>query len=336
MVSMKDIAARCEVSVATVSKALNNHKDIGEDTRQRIRQVADEMGYYPNSAARALKTRRSYNIGVLLKDEAHSGLTHEYFSEVLEGVKVEAEGRGYDITFLNTHNKTMTFLEHCKYRNLDGVVIACADFYDPEVIELVNSSIPTVTIDYTFNNCTSIVSDNIKGMSQLVLYAYNMGHRRIAYIHGEAKSEVTKERVAAFYKTLENFGIDVDDKYVRASEYLNSVKAEQITCELLNMKNPPTCILYADDLSFTGGRNAARKMKLKVPRDISMAGYDGIKLSQLLNPKLTTVKQNSQIIGAKASAELISWIENPKTSYVKRIVVEGELLTGDTIKKLDN
>lgn len=109
MVSMRDIAEKCSVSVATVSKALNNHSDISEETRKKIRQTASDMGYYPNSAARALKTNRSYNIGVLMNDRAHSGLTHEYFSAVLEGVKVESESRGYDITFINTHNRKMTY-----------------------------------------------------------------------------------------------------------------------------------------------------------------------------------------------------------------------------------
>ena len=196
MVSMRDIAEKCSVSVATVSKALNNHSDISEETRKKIRQTASDMGYYPNSAARALKTNRSYNIGVLMNDRAHSGLTHEYFSAVLEGVKVESESRGYDITFINTHNRKMTYYEHCKYRNLDGVVIACADFEEPEVQEVVNGAIPSVTIDYIFNNCTSVSSDNVKGMRELVQYVYKMGHRKIAYIHGESNSEVTKERLA--------------------------------------------------------------------------------------------------------------------------------------------
>lgn len=335
MVSMKDIADKCQVSVATVSKALNNHKDISEETTRKIQQTASDMGYYPNSAARALKTNRTYNIGVLLNDEAHTGITHEYFSEVLEGLKVKSESRGYDITFINTHNKRMTYYEHCKYRNLDGIAIACADFSDPEVMEVVNGTIPTVTIDYIFNNCTSVISDNVKGMRELILYVYKMGHTKIAYIHGEAKSEVTKERLASFYRTLEELNVEVPDEYVRTSEYLNSIKAEKITYELLNLKNPPTCIIYPDDLSYTGGSNAAKAMKLKVPNDISMAGYDGIKLSQLLSPKLTTVKQDSYTIGKIAAEELIDCIENPKTTLVKRIVVDGEVLPGETIQKLN-
>ena len=104
MVSMKDIAQRCGVSVATVSKALNGQQDIGEDTRRRICIAAEKMGYMTNSAARALKTNRTYNLGVLFVDERHSGLAHEYFSAVLESFKAEAEAHGYDITSVSyTH-----------------------------------------------------------------------------------------------------------------------------------------------------------------------------------------------------------------------------------------
>ena len=98
MVSLKTIAERCGVSTATVSKALNDHKDISEETKNRVRKTAEALGYFPNAAARALKTNRSYNIGVLFEEDAGSGLTHEYFSGVLNGLKVQSEKQGYDIT----------------------------------------------------------------------------------------------------------------------------------------------------------------------------------------------------------------------------------------------
>ena len=154
MVSMKDIAKACGVSVATVSKALSGQPDIGEQTRELICRTADSLGYMTNSAARALKTNRTYNIGVLFVDERRSGLAHEYFSAVLESLKVEAEANGYDITFINRNvgKKATTYLQHCQYRGVDGVVIACVDFNDPQVLELVNSRLPVVTIDHVFNN----------------------------------------------------------------------------------------------------------------------------------------------------------------------------------------
>ena len=99
MVSMKEIAKKCNVSVASVSKAMNGYSDISEETRKLILKTASEMGYLPNSSARTLKTKRSYNIGVMFVDEAASGLTHDYFNHVLESFKRTAEERGYDITF---------------------------------------------------------------------------------------------------------------------------------------------------------------------------------------------------------------------------------------------
>ena len=221
MVSMKDIAAACGVSIATVSKALNDHSDIGEETKQHIKEVAKDMGYFPNSLARALKTNRTYNIGVLFEDEAQSGLTHDYFSYVLDSFKRAVEAKGYDITFLNKGRNQMSYLEHCRYRGFDGVMIACVDFYDPKVVELVRSNIPLVTIDHMFNNRISVMSDNVGGMKQLLQHVYAKGHRRVAYIHG-ADSSVTRERLASFYHNAEALGLDVPDEYIKEAAYRDS------------------------------------------------------------------------------------------------------------------
>ena len=115
MVSMKDISIACGVSVATVSKALNDHNDIGSETKKYIKKVADEMGYFPNSMAKALKTNRTYNIGVLFAEEAYSGLTHDYYAFVLDSFKRTVEEKGYDITFINS-SKTRS--ERISYLNI--------------------------------------------------------------------------------------------------------------------------------------------------------------------------------------------------------------------------
>lgn len=199
MVSMKEIAKKCNVSVASVSKALNGYSDISEETRKMILKTASEMGYLPNSSARTLKTKRSYNIGVMFVDEAASGLTHDYFNHVLESFKRTAEERGYDITFTSgkISGQKLSYYEHCRYRGVDGVVIACVDFYADEVQELIRSEIPVVTIDHVFDGNIAVVSNNSQGMEELVTYIYNQGHRRIAYIHGDNTS-VTRMRLSGF------------------------------------------------------------------------------------------------------------------------------------------
>ena len=202
MVTLKDISKACGVSLATVSKALNGQSDIGKETSERIIRTAKDMGYLPNAAARALKTNRSYNLGVLFVDKTSSGLQHEYFSGILNSLKVEAESLGYDITFISKDigKFSMDYYEHAKYRNCDGVVIASVDFTDPDVIKLVDSEIPTVTLDHVFDNTTAILSDNIGGPVDIVKYVYGKGHRKIAFIHGEQTS-VTQKRLASFHKT---------------------------------------------------------------------------------------------------------------------------------------
>lgn len=334
MVSMKDIAAACGVSVATVSKALNDHSDIGIETKQHIKEVAKNMGYSPNSLARALKTNRTYNIGVLFVDEAQSGLTHDYFSQVLDSFKRTVEEKGYDITFINNKGRShLSYLEHCRYRGFDGVMIACVDFYDPQVIELVRSNLPLVTIDHVFNNRISVMSDNVGGMQQLVEYVYAMGHRKVAYIHG-ADSAVTRERLASFYHTAERLGLDVPDEYIKEAPYRDSVGTGERTKELLALKNPPTCILYPDDFACLGGLNAIAEMGLRVPEDISVVGYDGIRISRHLSPKLTTLKQDTKSIGGKAGEKLISLIEHPKSTIIEQIVIKGGVYEGGTVGRI--
>lgn len=336
MVSIKDISLRCGVSIATVSKALNDHSDIAEATKEKVKRVAKEMGYLPNSSARALKTNRTYNIGVLFVDEAQSGLTHEYFANVLDSFKVEAEKRGYDITFISKYigHKNMSYYEHSKYRGVDGVVIACIDFSDADVMELIHGELPVVTIDHVFDNRTAIISDNIKGVKDLITYIYEMGHRRIAYIHG-ADSSVTQNRVGSFYKTLWELGIEARDEYVKSGVYHDPETTAKLTKELLKLKERPTCIMFPDDFSCIGGINAIKEFGLRIPEDISVAGYDGITLSQVLDPPLTTFQQDTGALGRNAAQKLISLIENPKISIIERVVVEGRVLPGKTVKKLN-
>jgi LacI family transcriptional regulator len=335
MVSMKDISIKCGVSVATVSKALNGQSDIGKQTAQHIRKIAKEMGYFPNAAARALKTNRTNNIGVLFVDNMQSGLMHEYFSSLLNSIKAEAERGGYDVTFISSNigQSRMSYLEHCRYRACDGVVIACADFNDPSVVELVQSEIPVVTIDHVFNDKTSILSNNVRGVKDLVSYIVEQGHKKIALIHGEDTS-VTQKRIASFYRTCQEFGITVPDQYVKSALYHDPASSAEATKELLALADRPTCIMYPDDFSFMGGRNVLEEMGLKIPEDISVTGYDGIFLSQILQPALTTVRQDTISIGREAAARLIESIENPKAAVAEQVMIDGQLIPGNSVKRI--
>ena len=335
MVTLKDISKECGVSQATVSKALNGLPDIGEETANYIRSVAKRMGYLPNATARALKLGSSHNIGILFVDKTCSGLTHEYFAEILNSLKVEAERLGYDVTFISKDigKFSMDYYRHAKYRNCDGVVIASVDFKDPDVVRLVESEIPTVTLDYAFDSRTSVLSDNVGGMQEIVKHIYEKGHRRIAFIHGEDTS-VTQKRLASFFKACAAFDMHVPEEYVRPALYHDPRSSGLATRELLALPERPTCILYPDDFSFVGGMNELEQQGLSIPDDMSVVGYDGILLSQVLRPKLTTFRQDAETMGRKAAALLIEQIENPKSWLPQLVNVSGNLLEGDSVKDL--
>ena len=332
-VTIKDVARQCGMSISTVSKVFNGYPDISQETRNQVLKVAREMGYQPNALARALKTNRSYNLGVLFVDENISGLTHPFFAAMLNAFKAKAESFGYDITFINHNIGTteMTYLEHCRYRNVDGVCLACVDFYSAEVAELMSSDIPTASVDHLFAERACVFSDNLAGIRMLVDRAVSLGHRRIGYIHGQRNSSVTEKRIAGFRRGMEAHGLGIPENYVLEGRYDDVASAGALTERLLDLPEPPTCILLPDDASWLGAQEAARKRGLRVPEDISFAGYDGIRLTQSLHPKLTTVFQDAEAMGHEAALLLIDRVENPNTAAGEPVMVPVRLIEGETL-----
>lgn len=332
MISMKEIAERCGVSVATVSKALNGKADISKATRDKILRKAEELGYMLNASARALKTNRTYSIGVLFIDSMAAGLAHEYFSEILESFKRTAEESGYDITFIShtISGRPSTYLKHCEYRNFDGVAVISANFADPEIQEVIQSELPVVTIDYISDRCPSVVSDNARGLQELVKYAYSMGHRKIAFIHGEL-TDVTKDRLMGFYRACRESGIEPDPAWIRQGRYHDMEVCAQRTAELLALENRPTCIIFPDDYSYLGSMKVLRDANIRVPDDISAIGYDGIRLARITG--LTTYRQDTEQLGRAACRRLLEKIENPEAMNAQTVVM-GHLIPGETVRNI--
>ncbi len=335
MVSMKDIALRCGVSMSTVSKALNGRVDVGAAKKEQILKVAKELGYTANSAARALKTNRTYSIGIVFTDLSNSGFMHEFFASTLNHFRMEAERRGYDITFIseNMGPANTGYLQHALARGLDGVAIICADFFDPKIQELVRSNLPIISLDHAFNNRAAILSDNMRGLESLVRYVYGKGHRRIAYIHGNPTA-VTENRLIGFYRACEALGLAIPNEYITECEYHEPVSCYKATKRLLALPERPTCILFSDDYSYIGGINAIYEAGLRVPEDISIVGYDGIHMAKMVSPKLTTWQQNTAELGKLAAERLIDRIEHPHTTPPKHITVQGRLLEGETVRQI--
>lgn len=336
MVTIRMIAKACGCSTATVSKALNGASDVSTETAERIRAAASHMGYTPNAAARALKTSRSYSFGVLFEESSDIGLAHEFFARILNGFKCRSEELGYDISFISHRlgGREISYLEHVRYRNYDGVLIANLDATEAAVLELLSSGIPAVTIDYVYDQCSSVLSDNVGGIRQLVHHVYNLGHRKIAMIQGDANT-VSRIRLASFYRTCRELGLEIPDEYVVSAFFRDPPSASLATQKLLALPDPPTCIFYPDDYAYVGGMNEIERMGLSIPEDISTVGYDGLELIQAFHPQLTTLRQEATQMGTAAAEELVRAVEEGKSYIPNVITIPGHVLAGGTVKNLN-
>ena len=330
MVTIKMIARECGLSTAAVSRALNHLPGVSPENAERVRRIAKEMGYIPNTAARALKTNRSNIIGILYRNK----LAHEFFSVVLEGILDEAERCGYELTFLSS-NPGVSYADHARQRQCAGVIVVQGLLFDHDnVMTLVNSNIPTVSVEYEYPDGTMIVNDNIGAMEEIVRYLHDdMGHSRIAYIHGEI-CQVTNERLTGFYRGCRDCGITVPQEYVRQGLFRNPDASAEQTRQLLALPKPPTCILYPDDVSYLGGVCALEEMGRSIPGDLSTAGYDGTIVGQAFHPRLTTVRQDAESMGASAANELARIVEAGGRADIRRILVPGALIPGETVRPI--
>ena len=172
-------------------------------------------------------------------------------------------------------------------------------------------------------------------MEEILDYVSGMGHTRIAFIHGEERSAVTQKRLSGFYKACMGLGIKVPEEYILEAKYHSPKESGLATRSLLELREPPTCILYPDDYSYMGGFTEIEKHGLSVPKDISAVGYDGINLAEMFRPRLTTYRQNVEEIGRAAVHSLIAQIENPGEKLRDQVIIRGSLLIGDSVRKID-
>ena len=291
------------------------------------------MNHAPNpSGASTLKR----SLGILYQDGSGKGLTHPFFSLIMEAFRMEAEARGYEITFINMaqEGQDASIAEHCRQRGIEGVCILCGDFVSPQYKALAASGLPCVSVDHIYKGVPAVLSDNETGVQKLVDYAISMGHRRIAFIHGHNNSVVTRTRVGQFGNSMGYHNLPVPKEYIRDGLYHDIACTRRHVLELLRLPEPPTCILLPDDMTYFGAQEAARELSLRIPEDISFAGYDGIPLTQALKPTLTTIRQNSDDMGRVAARLLTDLIERPETASRKPRIFTVELFEGGTMARL--
>lgn len=333
-VTIYDVAKKCGVSPGTVSKAINNYSAIPSKTKERILKAMKEMNYIPNIGAKALSKRVSKNIGVL----AYFGMDispfkSPLFTEILDSAQSDLNFQGYDLLFVshNVDGRDGSFYENCVSRNVAGTLLF-GDMSNPEMKEVTESSIPCVAFDYADSNVTGVFSNNKEAMKELTRYLISLGHKRIVFVHGE-QSRVTDKRIEGFKEAMNEAGIALRDDTLVPARYLDVDSVANITRNLMRRILPPTAILYPDDRSAIRALSTLQSLGLTCPGDVSIAGFDGLEISQIVSPHLTTVKQDTAKIGKILAKELIDLIEKKKTTN-EIIEARASLLIGESTSSI--
>jgi LacI family transcriptional regulator len=328
LTTIQELAERTGVSVATVSRALNGSPEVSEATRERILALARELDYTPSAAARTLQSRRSHVVGVLLETGAgHPDLMHPFFQQVLVGLKHGAGALGYDLLLFATDEPgngfggTHSYLRRAGHHGVDGVVVMGYDPNDPEMRRLVASGLPCITIDADPGepHCGYVMSENREGAAQAVRHLHELGHERIATIAGPQRTWPGAERLDGYRDEMRRLGAEVRRTYVIEGDFYDE-SGYRATRQLLELAEPPTALFAASDLMAAGALRAASELGVRVPEDLAVVGFDDIEVAGLIQPSLTTVRQEMHDIGAAAAEGLGRMIDDPETQPVRRTV----------------
>lgn len=309
MITIYDIAKKTGFSPPSVSKALNGTGGLSLETREVILRVAQEMGYTPNMTARTLSTNRSYLIGVIYEDYYMlKGFKHPLFSDILNNFRTVIENAGYDLLFLSRTlgERKMTYTEHCKFRNLDGVLILNPVPGDHEVTRMVESGIPCVSSNEPIPGISSVITENRQGARDAIQHLIDLGHKKIAYISGPylQTAPAALERLAGYKDSLEKNGIQFNEILVEESLFWHSQSGYEAMQRLLTRTSQFTAVFAANDSLAGGVKLALEDSGIYIPHDVSLIGFDGDDLGFFMTPGLTTMEQDTKKIGI-TSAEII-------------------------------
>lgn len=329
MINIRDIANIAGVGVSTVSRVINNHPDVKEQTREKVLEIIKENNYIPNNSARNLKKNNSNNIGVLIK-----GVFNPFFSEMLDLISKRISKAGYSM-ILEHHDylsddEMNNLISIIKEKRLQGVICLGGNFTDVKNDDFKDINVPVVltSINHKYgkelSKFSSVSIDNEKAAYSATKYLIDCGHRNIALMLGdEYDIGISHRREAGYLQALIDNGISVNREYRILGNY-DYRGAYEETKKFLDEHNEVTAIFAISDIMAVGCAKAIKDKGLIVGKDISIIGFDGMDISEFYNPTITTVIQ-PKVEMAKISVDLLLDLMMNKTDN-KHIILNTELI----------
>ncbi|MFE2580668.1 LacI family DNA-binding transcriptional regulator [Streptomyces sp. NPDC059378] len=308
MASIKDVAVAAGVSVATVSRVLNDHPSVSPTARERVLAAVGELGYRPNAVARSLRTDRTRTLGLVISD-----VLNPYFTELARFVEEEARALGYSVIIGNADERPGLQDHHVRTlldRRIDGLLVSPTDGCSPLMLEVARAGTPMVFVDRWIPGVDVPVvrSDGQAAIEALVAHLYGLGHRRLAIIAGPAATTTGRERIGAFRDALAAYDLPLPDAYIGQGDF-QAESGRRATEGFLDLPEPPEVVFAADNLMALGALDAIRDRGLRVPHDIALAAFDDIPWFVHTDPPITAIAQPTGELGRAAVRALIDRIE---------------------------
>ena len=324
--TIKDIAERAGVSKGAVSYALNGRPGVSDGTRERILAIADELGWYPNRAARALSAARADACGLVLARPARTLALEPFFMEFLSGVESELAIRSVALTIQlvkDIRDEIAVYRRWWGEHRVDGVLMVDLRVDDPRIDELVRLGLPAVVVGGPLEtrSLPSVWHDERTVVIEAVQYLAALGHRRIAHVTGVPDFVHTTQRSEGFWSASRDLGLQAE---VVETDYSAEMGA-RATRKLLSSRTPPTAIVFDSDLLAVTGLGVAQQMGFTVPDDLSIVGWDDSLISQVVHPPLTAITRDITAYGVAATRHLLDAIEGRADGDIQ--TTRGELTT---------
>lgn len=330
-----DIAEKLGLTAATVSRALNNNPKISEKTRKLVQETAVKMNYEQNTLAKALKSGKSFNVGVIVPR-----IDSNFFASVIRGIEEELYPKGYHVIICQTHdqlNQETGNINSLLNAQVDGILMSITNSNNNNAIfnNILRKNVPLIFFDRKkdLTNVSSVTIDDFNGAYQATKHLIEQGCKRIAHLSNDQRLEIFKNRYLGYKQAIIDYGLEYDESLV-IDTFSKVLAGRDSTKKLLDLENPPDAIFSSSDFSALGAIQEIKSQGLRIPEDISVIGFSNEPFTRFMELSITSVEQSPLEMGRKTALVFLDEVNKKiKTKKTQQIVLKPELVIRESSLK---
>lgn len=332
-VTIKDVARRTGLSIATISKYINGG-NVLEKNRETIAQAISDLGFHVNEVARGLKTSRTMTVGILIPD-----LENVFFTSIVANIENTLQQAGYSCLICDYRENAALEREKLRFlakKSVDGFIYMPLGNQEDIVAGLLDRSVPVILIDRPLPglSCDTVLVDNLNAAYSAVEQLINHGHRRIGIIAGPPGIYTAQERLKGYRRVHEDFDLPIDESLILEGDY-SLESGYRLMGSFLERMDPPSAVFVTNYEMTLGAVMALNESPIRVPDELSIIGFDNLQLARIVKPALTIVVQPIQAIGETAAALLLRRLRDDRSGFPAIHRLKTRLVQGESVKRLE-